>query len=36
MYAEMPLAPHEGAVGPMDTSVGEIRERVDEIHRPTH
>ena len=36
MYTEMPLAPHEGAVGPMDTSVGEIRERMDEIHRPTH
>ena len=33
MYAEMPLAPHEGAVGPMDTSVGEIRERMDDIHR---
>jgi hypothetical protein len=33
MYAEMPLAPHAGAVGPMDTSVGEIRERMDEIHR---
>lgn len=36
MYTEMPLAPHEGAVGPMDTSVSEIRERMDEIHRPTH
>jgi hypothetical protein len=33
MYTEMPLAPPEGAVGPMDTSVGEIRARMDEIHR---
>jgi hypothetical protein len=33
MYTEMPLAPHEGAVGPVDTSVGHIRDRMDTIHR---
>ncbi|WP_165189274.1 phytanoyl-CoA dioxygenase family protein [Caulobacter soli] len=33
MYTEIPLAPRAGAVGPMDTSVGEIRDRMDDIHR---
>ncbi|CAN7288272.1 phytanoyl-CoA dioxygenase family protein [Phenylobacterium sp. LjRoot225] len=33
MYTELPLAPHAGAVGPIDTSVGHIRERVSDIAR---
>jgi hypothetical protein len=32
MYTEMPLAPRGGG-GPVDTSVGHIRERMDDIHR---
>ncbi len=33
MYTEIPLAPPAGALGPMDTSVGEIRDRMDDIYR---
>jgi hypothetical protein len=33
MYTEIPLAPLAGALALMDTSVGEIRDRMDEIHR---
>lgn len=33
MYTEIPLAPPADALGPMDTSVGEIRDRMDDIYR---
>lgn len=33
MYTEIPLAPPTGTVGPVDTSVGELRERVNDILR---
>jgi hypothetical protein len=33
LYTEIPLEPPAGSVGPVDTSVGELRERVNEIIR---
>jgi len=35
MYTEIPLAPLDGG-GPIDTSVGELREQVNDIHRRDH
>jgi hypothetical protein len=33
MYTEIPLAPPASALGPIDTSVDEIRDRMDDIYR---
>lgn len=33
MYTEIPLAPPQGVVGAVDTSVNEIRDRMNDLHR---